>query len=326
MTLRRATVFACVALNFGGLVISIGNAQQAAEHVKAVQLIGLAGVKHDAKGMLSVVDGNLHFVHAKTSSDVSATSIQDVVTGGYTEKTVGKTIGMISMAAPYGGGRFLSLFRKKIDTLTVQYRDADGGLHGAIFSMPVGAADVIKKGIVAQGPRAAPTAEIEINVVPTPSNSSPNKAESASASQEQKPAKIKASAIQVEMIQSDEIKLPAEFQVALYENRVHQLEKQEKFQHIYREGDHNAATITDLVILHSTVRGFKACSERARQVTTVAGATSITVHCEFTSTDGKPLLERDVNGKVRFFGGNLKATYDFAKKAAHENFSSPDGK
>jgi hypothetical protein len=24
-----------------------------------------------------------------------------------------------------------------------------------------------------------------------------------------------------------------------------------------------------------------------------------------------------VNGKVRFFGGNLRATYDFAKKAAH---------
>lgn len=36
-----------------------------------------------------------------------------------------------------------------------------------------------------------------------------------------------------------------------------------------------------------------------------------------------------VNGKVRFFGGNLKATYDFAKKAAHvanENFSTPGRK
>jgi len=35
---------------------------------------------------------------------------------------------------------------------------------------------------------------------------------------------------------------------------------------------------------------------------------------------------QDVNEKVRFFGGNLKATYDFAKKAAHvanENFSAP---
>jgi hypothetical protein len=143
--------------------------------------------------------------------------------------------------------------------------------------------------------------------------------------QKNKTAKIKAAALQVEMIQSDEIKLPAEFQVALYENLIRQLEKQ-GFSHVYRDGDRNAPSVSDLVVLHSTVRGFKAGSERARQVTTVSGATSITVHCQFTSPDGTSLLERDVNGKVRFFGGNLKATYDFAKKAAHvanENFSTP---
>ena len=140
------------------------------------------------------------------------------------------------------------------------------------------------------------------------------------------PTKIKAGAIQVRMIQSDELSLPAEFQVALYENLIHQLEKQ-GFQHVYRDGDRNAMGITDLVVLSSTVRGFKAGSERARQVTTVSGATSIAVHCQFSRLDGTSLLERDVNGKVRFFGGNLKATYDFAKKAAriaHENLFSPD--
>jgi hypothetical protein len=143
------------------------------------------------------------------------------------------------------------------------------------------------------------------------------------------PTKIKARAIQVEMIQSDEIKLPAEFQVALYENLIRQLEKQGGFQRVYRDGDINAKSASDLVVLHSTIRGFKEGSERARQVTTVAGATSITIHCQFTNSEGKPLLEQDVKGKVRFFGGNLRATYDFAKKAAHvanENFSSPDHK
>jgi hypothetical protein len=141
--------------------------------------------------------------------------------------------------------------------------------------------------------------------------------------QKNKPAKIKAGALQVEMIQSDEIKLPAEFQVALYENLIRQLEKN-GFSHVYRDGDRNATSIGDLVILHSTVRGFKAGSEKARQVTTVSGSTSITVHCQFTKPDGTSLLEQDVSGKVRFFGGNLRATYDFAKKAAHvanENFS-----
>jgi hypothetical protein len=142
----------------------------------------------------------------------------------------------------------------------------------------------------------------------------------------EKPAhKIKASAIKVEMIQSDEINLPAEFQVALYENLIQQLQKKGGLSQVYRDGDRNAADIPDLVILHSTVRGFKEGSEKKRQVTTVAGATSITVHCQFTDSQGKVLLERDIQGKVRFFGGNLKATYDFAKKAAtvtHENFSA----
>jgi len=143
--------------------------------------------------------------------------------------------------------------------------------------------------------------------------------------QKSKPTKIKAAALQVEMIQSDEIKLPAEFQVALYENLIRQLEKN-GFSRVYRDGDRNAASVADLVVLHSTVRGFKAGSERARQVTTISGATSITVHCQFTSSDGTSLVAQDVNGKVRFFGGNLKATYDFAKKAArvaNENFFTP---
>jgi hypothetical protein len=139
------------------------------------------------------------------------------------------------------------------------------------------------------------------------------------------PVKAKASAIQVEMIRSDEIKLPAEFQISLYENLIRQLEKQGGFEHIYRDGDRRAVDAPDLVVLHSTVRGFKAGSERARRVTTVAGATSITIHCEFKNPDGKVLLEKDVNGKVWFFGGNLRATYDFAKKTArvaHDNFNS----
>jgi hypothetical protein len=146
--------------------------------------------------------------------------------------------------------------------------------------------------------------------------------------EQQKPAKIKAAAIKVEMIQSDEIKLPAEFQVALYEDLIQQLQKKGGFAHVYREGDRNAENAADLVVLHSTVRGFKEGSERLRQVTTVAGATSITVHCLFSDKDGRSLLEIDVKGSVRFFGGNLRATYDFAKKTAqiaHDNFSPTAG-
>ena len=138
--------------------------------------------------------------------------------------------------------------------------------------------------------------------------------------------KIKASALKVEMIQSDKIKLPATFEVAIYENLIQQLGRKAAFLQLYRDGDPDAANVPNLVVLHTMVSEFTKGSEEMRQVTTVAGATSVTIHCRFTDSNGKTLLEKDVSGKVRFFGDNLKATYDFAKKASAvvtKNFSAP---
>jgi hypothetical protein len=146
--------------------------------------------------------------------------------------------------------------------------------------------------------------------------------------QENQPAKKRAAAIQVMMIRADGIPLPAEFQVSLYENLIDQLQKKSVFQHVYRDGERNAAAERDLIALQCTVQKFEKGSEKMRQVTTVAGATSITLRCQFRDKGGNALLERDITGKVRFFGGNLKATYDFAKKAANiaeENFSAHAG-
>jgi hypothetical protein len=144
----------------------------------------------------------------------------------------------------------------------------------------------------------------------------------------EQPAGFKTRAIQIATIQSDEISVPAAFRVSLYENLIRQLEKQ-GFEQVYRDGDRRSTNVPNLVILQSTVRHFKLGSEKARQVTTVAGATSITVHCQFTDQEGHTLLEQDVVGKVRFFGTNLRATYDFAKKAsriAQQKFLTAEGK
>lgn len=293
-------------------------AQQIQPAIKAVQVTGMPRIKENAKGMLSVENGNLHFICRKSSADIGTSSIQNVVTGSDSEKAVGKTVGTLSMAAPYGGGRFLSLFRTKIDTLTVEYRDTDGAFHGSIFTMPAGTADGVKKELIAQGAHSELAAQPQANA---------QDSSNGEAGGEQAKAH-KATAIQLAVIQSEGVSVPAEFQIALYENLVRQLEKR-GFQHVYRDGDRNAAAVPGLVVLHSTVQRFKPGSEKARQVTTVAGATSITIHCQFTDAEGRPLLERDVTGKVRFFGGNLRATYDFAKKAsriANESFGSSNGK
>lgn len=152
MNLRINALVIAVALVFCSSLIRIGHAQQAQSETQAVQVIGLADLKENTKGMLTVVNGTLRFAHTKGNADVAVASIEDVVTGKDSQRVIGGTFGTVaSLVAPFGTGSALPLFRKKLDTLTIQYRDADGGLHGAIFTMARGKADPIKKELVAQG-------------------------------------------------------------------------------------------------------------------------------------------------------------------------------
>ena len=133
-----------------------------------------------------------------------------------------------------------------------------------------------------------------------------------------KPAGIAktATSLEVGMVGLDNLIVPREFQISLYENLVREINKNSDFDVVYRDGNRNAQTNEDLVRMHSTITAFQEGSERDRQVTTVKGATKIMVHCQFIDKQGAVLLERDIQGKVLFFGNNLRATEDFAKKAA----------
>jgi len=135
------------------------NAQTPPAGTKVVQITGLTGVKNKTKGVLLVDGSNMRFTHEATKVEVPVGSVEDVITGADSQRFIHGTPGIFLMVAPYGSGRFLSLFRTKLDTLTIKYRDADGGLHGAIFTMPVGKADSMKKDLLAMG--AHTTAPLE---------------------------------------------------------------------------------------------------------------------------------------------------------------------
>ncbi|MGB8012619.1 MAG: hypothetical protein WCF68_13465 [Terriglobales bacterium] len=128
--------------------------------------------------------------------------------------------------------------------------------------------------------------------------------------------KLSASSIQIEPTDPGDVPMPPEFRMAIYESLITQIEKTGKFQHVYRSGDKDAASVPDLITLHTTARSFNKGSQRKREVTTVTGSTSMTLNVHITDHAGQPLVDRDVQGKVRFMGENLRATYDFSKKVA----------
>jgi hypothetical protein len=128
--------------------------------------------------------------------------------------------------------------------------------------------------------------------------------------------KFSASSIQIEPMDPGDVPMPPEFRVAIYENLITQIEKTGKFQHVYRSGDKEAASAPDLVMLRTTAQSFRQGSQKKREVTTVAGSSSIILKVDITDHAGKTLVDSNVEGKVRFFGENLRATYDFSKKVA----------
>lgn len=156
MSLRKRIGLLMVCLGVMGLLAASGVAQQTAAATtdvptKITVIKGLAGVKDNTQGTLVIGNGSMHFAHEAIKADVPTHSIEDVVTGDDSQRVIRGTLGTLSWFAPYGGSRFLALFRTKLDTVTIQYRDTDGGLHGAILTMPVGQAEVIKKDLLAQG-------------------------------------------------------------------------------------------------------------------------------------------------------------------------------
>jgi hypothetical protein len=129
--------------------------------------------------------------------------------------------------------------------------------------------------------------------------------------------------VQVKKIDLGDINLAPSFQAAIYESLLDELGKSKQFRCILRDGAHSAGDIDSLLILKTTVEKYTAGSETKRAVTTVGGATKLSVRSQLSTRDGKIILDRTVNGNVRFMGSNLKATHNLARNIAKTIKKSP---
>src|SRR5262249_32278822 len=106
------------------------------------------------------------------------------------------------------------------------------------------------------------------------------------------------------------------FSDAIYENLLHEFAKSKQFEHVFRSGDRSANNIAGVLVLKTLVEQYSAGSETRRAVTTVAGATKLNVHIQLIARSGRVVLDRTVEGDVRFIGDNLRATNKVAHNTA----------
>jgi hypothetical protein len=116
-------------------------------------ILGFEGVSKNANGDLSIRGDALRFQTSNGSSaQLAIGSIQALSIGEQDKQVGGMPMTLAKAAAPYGGGRVVSLFsHKKYDTVTMEYLDPNGGFHGAIFQLNKGQGEVLKGQLEAKG-------------------------------------------------------------------------------------------------------------------------------------------------------------------------------
>ncbi len=154
---RRAlwlsTMLICCSLTAPAQKITQRGDTSAPFSTRATHLLGFANARTNSTGILSAQDDSLQFQqNGKSGAQVKIGSVRDVFLGGESKQVGGLPMTLGKAAAPFGGGRVVSLFaHKNYDTLTLEYVDADQGIHGAIFQLTKGQGELLKNELIAQG-------------------------------------------------------------------------------------------------------------------------------------------------------------------------------
>jgi len=141
--------------------VSQANNSNKSFSARTTHLLGFEGSLNNANGTLSIQGDSLQFQKdGKPAVQVPIASVENVSLGQQDKQVGGKAMTLGKAAAPFGGGRAVSLFaHKKYDTVALEYVDANGALHGALFQLNKGQGEALKNDLVAKGARVSKSDE-----------------------------------------------------------------------------------------------------------------------------------------------------------------------
>lgn len=308
----RRAITSLVALACYGTCLSAqepsgGSIQELTAPLHVTHVLGLEGIPGNANGDLSINGGILRFQKADgPSAQIIVSSIRDVVLGEQDKEVGGTPLALGRAATPYGGGRLIALFaHKKYDIVTVEYSDPAGGFHGALFQMNKGQGQVLRQALL---PGGAHVSRSEEQAVPAALATSPMLMPTQAARGSW--------SVKIDQVDPGDVNIEPAFRIAIYENLVDALTKTKQFKQVLRSGERSIDSLSDLLILKTTVGAYTPGSETRRAVTTLSGATKLRVRSQLCTRDGNVVLETLVDGNVRFFGSNLRAAHNLARNVA----------
>jgi len=149
-------MFVCLILLCFSLIArehSGANTVPSGSKLPAIHILGFEGVSNNAHGSLSLQGTALTFQKgAGSPAQIPIDSIRNLTLGEQDKQVGGAPLTLTKAAMPYGGGRVIGLFsHKKYDTVTVEYLDSNGALHGAVFLLTKGQGQALRSELEANG-------------------------------------------------------------------------------------------------------------------------------------------------------------------------------
>jgi hypothetical protein len=266
-----------------------------------IHVAGLDEVKANVSGDLALSPLTLAFSNKSVVASIPRDRIFNVFIGDQRTEPWGTSGQIARKVIPFGGGAALAVAtNKKVDLLTVEYRDIHDGYHGVVFVMPVQKAAALRDLILAHltPPVEQPASSC---VEPTPGS------------------------VLVAPIQVNGVDLPAEYRILLYEQTIKELKSRElkskrPEETFFRVGDRSAGPGCAALSLDITVTGFKKGNRALRASTgplgLFLGTTSLSFDVSLKDAQNKTVFNAEIKKSDRTDSESLGLADTIAKTVA----------
>jgi len=268
---------------------------RAARHV-----YGLPDAKANQKGTLTLSANELRFNGKGGEVAIARQSITAVSAGNQRVEIWGMKGRVLRAVIPDGGGVAAAMFmHHQVDMLTVEFVDARGGYHGAVFFLPANEAakalDIFAR--VPMVVRELPVSGCQDGFV--------------------RPHSLLLAAPVW-----DQVEVPAAYRALVYERLLDRLRLVKGLDRVYRDGEGHSGQGCPEYTLRLSISGFKEGSQVKRAVLGPAGFFLSTTQMKFDATvtdaSGAVRLQQQIKATTRGETESTSVATDVAKKLAKQ--------
>jgi hypothetical protein len=261
-------------------------------------LYGLPDAKPKDKGTLTLSSAGLSFTGKASRSMIPRQSVVAVSAGNQRVEIWGMKGQILRAVIPDGGGVAAALvMHHRVDMLTVEFVDKQGGYHGAVFFLPANEAtraleSFSKTPIVPREPISKACQD----------------------------GFVRPHSLLLAAPHWEQVEVPAAYRALVYERLLDSLRQVKGVDRIYRDGENNAEQGCPQYTMQLSISGFKEGSQVKRAVLGPAGffvsTTQMTFEATVTDASGKITLREQIKATVRGETESTNVAGSVAKKLA----------